>query len=156
MQSLSNYIIEKLAAGSTLFPKNQERKKMCFAIIKPGVNSKIYKNILESLIREKFEICGLKSKILTRSEAEGLYRSHQKESFYSDLCKYMASDISTGILLNYQGGHENQFEVLKKLKEQIRKKYKESEMRNVLHSSDSLESFKKESIYYFSSLCCNE
>ena len=60
----------------------------------------------------------------------------------------MSSDLSIGIIIEKQTS-EDPFKEVGEIKDYFRKKYAESEMRNVLHSSDSQEHMDKEMYTYF-------
>ena len=81
------------------------------------------------------------------SEAKELYKVHAQEDFYEDLCKYMSSGLSTAMILYKKS--DNVFKDFEKLKDKIREEYGESDMRNVIHSSDSYKNFTHESQIYF-------
>jgi nucleoside diphosphate kinase len=83
-------------------------------------------------------------KTLTLSEAKKLYKPHSKEDFYENLCKYMSSGDSIGFILCNFGKDD-----LLKLKDVIRDKYGVDEMRNAIHSSDSVSNVHRESKIYF-------
>lgn len=125
-------------------------KQHCFVVVKPGFQD------LTKVIIERFEASGwklnqIRTKQLLLKEAHRLYEVHKKEDFYETLCNYMASGPSTGIIFvrnRAVNGNEG-FEDVAKIKEEIRKEYGESDMRNVLHSSDNLENMEKESSVYF-------
>lgn len=122
-------------------------KKQVFIIIKPGF-LKYSKIILDKFKRKGWNIVRIKTKKLLLSEAERLYSIHKKEKFYIPLCNYMSSDLSIGIIIEKQTS-EDPFKEVDKIKDYFRKKYAESEMRNVLHSSDSQEHMDKEMYTYF-------
>ena len=128
------------------------KKEYGFIVIKPG--SLQYSGEIIKLFEENgFDIEQLRVKKLTFGEAKNLYKVHKKESFYKDLCKYMSSDTSIGIILSIDAdkidSFSNVFTTIAMLKDEIRKKYKESDMRNVLHSSDNKENMNNEAKYYF-------
>lgn len=121
-----------------------------FIVIKPGFLNKT-QEILDIYKKYGYEISRIKTTRLHISLARKLYEVHKKEKFYKDLCNYMSSDLTTAVLLDL-GKHKKSDETLKellKIKDDIRKKYGESDMRNVIHSSDSWENVEKESKVYF-------
>lgn len=122
-------------------------KKQVFIIIKPGF-LKYSKIILDKFKRKGWNIVRIKTKKLLLSEAKRLYSIHKKEKFYTPLCNYMSSDLSIGIIIEKQTS-EDPFKEVGEIKDYFRKKYAESEMRNVLHSSDSQEHMDKEMYTYF-------
>lgn len=130
-----------------LLKESSECNKYGFVIIKPGFLH-LSKQILETFKDHGWEVDQIKTKKLLHIEAKGLYKVHKNEDFYKDLCNYMSSGLTTGILLKKQCDGD-EFEEIGKIKDGIRKEYEESDMRNVIHSSDSLESFENEAKYYF-------
>lgn len=121
----------------------EEINKKEFLIIKPEFLQ--FKNeILEILKENKIIPIRELRKTLSMSEAKKLYKPHNKEDFYEDLCKYMSSGDSIGFVLCNYGGAD-----LLKIKDSIRKKFGVDEMRNAVHSSDSGLNVSRESKIYF-------
>lgn len=117
-----------------------------FVVIKPGFESLLGE--LCQLFKDKgYKIVKMKTKRLLLSEAEDMYKMHSKEEFYKPLCEYMSSGLTTAFILKKQS--KNIFKEFAKLKDEIREKHGESDMRNVIHSSDSYKNFKHESSIYF-------
>ena len=138
MESLTNYLSSNIS--------DPMRKDHVFVIIKPGfynLSSELFKIFKE----HGYTTVKSKTKRLTIDEAKSLYEVHKKEDFYDDLCKYMSSDITMAFILKKKS--DNIFKEFAKLKDEIREKYGESDMRNVLHSSDSYKNFTHESQVYF-------
>ena len=126
--------------------KDPMRKNHVLVVIKPG-----FENLLGTLCdlfkQNGYKIIKTKTKQLLLSEAEELYKVHAQEDFYEDLCKYMSSGLSTAMILYKKS--DNIFKDFETLKDKIREEYGESDMRNVIHSSDSYKSFTHESQVYF-------
>jgi nucleoside diphosphate kinase len=121
-----------------------------FIIIKPGF-FQYTQDILNHFAEDGWRILKQRSKKLLLKEAQRLYKIHENEDFYEDLCKYMSSDITTAFILR-NDNKEMSNEIFKEtsaLKDEIRKMFGESDMRNVIHSSDSLEHMIKEKAIYF-------
>lgn len=117
-----------------------------FIIIKPGFLN-ISDKIIEKFIQNGYIVKQSKSKKLLLSEAKELYSIHKDEDFYEPLCNYMSSDITTAFILS---SHSNNiFEKTSKIKDELREEYGESDMRNVIHSSDSKEHMIDEMKIYF-------
>lgn len=138
MESLTTYLSSNIS--------DPMRKDHVFVIIKPGfynLSSELFKIFAE----HGYKTVKSKTKRLTLDEAKSLYEVHKKEDFYEDLCKYMSSDITMAFILKKKS--DNIFKEFAKLKDEIREKYGESDMRNVLHSSDSYKNFTHESQVYF-------
>lgn len=142
MKGLSEYLLESLVHPGRIF-----------IIIKPGFLNKSQE------ILQKFEENGWKmerqvSKKLLEKEAKSLYKIHKKEDWYDDLVKYMSSELSMGVILinNNIKMSKSIFEEISAVKDTIRAEMGESEMRNVIHSSDSYEHMREEAGIYFSYL----
>ena len=124
---------------------------MCniFVIVKPGF-LKDNQFIINEFEKRGWEVDRIKTKRLLLSEAKRLYEPHKKEEWFDDLCNYMSSDLSTGILfVKDKPMTKKMFDETNKIKDIIRKKLGESEMRNAIHSSDSLERLQIERGIYF-------
>jgi len=153
--SLMEYIREKQEEGydtpyadehETNFKEPQE----AFIVIKPGFE-KLSEEILKMFEDNGFVIKQTRPKQLLEKEAKRLYEVHKKEDFFDALVNYMSSGISIGVILSPSKRLKNKvlFNKIGKLKDEIRKKWSESDMRNVIHSSDNLENMKEESSVYF-------
>ena len=138
MESLTTYLSSNIS--------DPMRKDHVFVIIKPGFYN-LSNELFKIFTEHGYKIVKSKTKRLTLEEAKSLYKVHKKEDFYEDLCKYMSSDITMAFILKKKS--DNIFEEFAKLKDEIREKYGESDMRNVLHSSDSYKNFTHESQVYF-------
>lgn len=122
------------------------RKNHVLVVIKPGFESLLGK--LLSIFKENnYTIVKSKTTRLTLDQAKRLYITHKKEDFYSNLCNYMCSGPTTAMILKKNS--ENIFDEFAKLKDKIREDFGESDMRNVIHSSDSYKAFTHESQVYF-------
>jgi nucleoside diphosphate kinase len=120
-----------------------------FVVIKPGFLNRA-QDIVNIFNEHGWKLSRTRTKQLTLREAKTLYLIHKDEDFYDDLCNYMSSDISTGMIFEKSGQiNKEMFEETNKIKDQIREAWGESDMRNVLHSSDSLSAMESESQIYF-------
>lgn len=135
---------------STLSTSNvDDSKQNIFVIVKPGFLDHT------QLIIKRFEEKGwkldrIKTKVLLPSETRRLYDIHKDKPFYKDLCKYMSSGLTTAILFKKDlPMSKKMFIETNKIKDNIRKELGESEMRNAIHSSDSLERLQIERGIYF-------
>ena len=106
-------------------------------VIKPG-----FEQYQEAII-SKFQDAGwrikrMRTTRLVLEQAHKLYEPHKNEDFYDDLCKYMCSGPCTAIVLTkvYNDVSGDPLKEIAEIKDEIRKKWSESEMRNVLHSTD--------------------
>lgn len=124
-------------------------KQYIFTVIKPGA-LQYAKKIIEMFEKCGWEVAKLRTKQLLRKEAKKLYAVHKEEHFYNDLCKYMSSGPSMAILYTRDKlPNPDIYKEVEELKDKIRDKFGESDMRNVLHSSDSYEHMQKEMGIYF-------
>jgi nucleoside-diphosphate kinase len=136
MKHLQNYIGESLSIN-----------KRVFVVLKPG-SLDLGQAVIERFEKDGWKIERTITKKLLLSEARRLYEVHKKEDFYKDLCEYMTSGPSRAFIF-YNPNSEKPFKEVKAIKEEIRNKYGESDMRNVLHSSDSIKNMNKEMAVYF-------
>lgn len=129
--------------------KDPMSRNHVFVVIKPGFEQ------LACLIEEEFKKNGYKTvkmrtKRLMTVEAEDMYIMHKNEDFYDALCKYMSSGITIAYILKKKS--DDIFKEFAVLKDKLREKYGESDMRNVLHSSDSYKNMTHESQVYFNNI----
>lgn len=122
------------------------KKNHVLVVIKPGFEN-LLGTLCELFKQNGYKIIKTKTKRLLESEAKSLYKVHEKEDFYKALCEYMSSGLSTAMILYKKS--DNIFKDFETLKDKIRDEYGESDMRNVIHSSDSYKSFTHESQIYF-------
>lgn len=125
---------------------NPMRKNHVLVVVKPGFES-LNAKLCSLFTQYNYSIVKAKTTKLTLEQAKELYKVHKKEDFYNSLCEYMSSGLTTAFILCKKS--DNIFKEFGKLKDEIREKYGESEMRNVLHSSDSYENFVHEASIYF-------
>lgn len=118
-----------------------------FVVLKPGALN-LAQTVIERFAQDGWKMKKTTTKQLLLSEAKQLYYVHKKEDFYKDLCEYMSSAPSRAFIFTKEGT-KNPFKEVAAIKEEIREKYGESEMRNVLHSSDSAKNMAKEMCIYF-------
>ena len=143
MVNLYQYIKEYLS-----IPKDCK----AFIIIKPGFLQ--YQD-------EIFKYCADKGFImrdhtnptkLTNKQIKDLYSCHSKEDWYDDLCKYMGSGeiVAAEYMFDYDKyPGTNTIALMKDIKHHFRDKYGKDDMRNCMHSSDSLENIQKEAKIVF-------
>ena len=122
------------------------KKDEVFIIIKPGFLKKSGE-IMKIIKDEGFELIKTRTKLLTLKEAQTLYQIHKEEEWYKPLCNYMSSDLSLGLL--FRSKDKDPLKKMGEIKDKIRKKFGESDMRNVMHSSDSYEHMLEEQCIYF-------
>ena len=134
MKTLIEYITESVSSE-------------VFVVLKPGALD-LAQTVIERFAQDGWKMKKTTTKQLLLSEAKRLYYVHKKEDFYKDLCEYMSSAPSRAFIFAKEGA-KVPFKEVAAIKEEIREKYGESEMRNVLHSSDSAKNMAKEMCVYF-------
>lgn len=123
-------------------------KSKVFVVVKPG-SLNLAQTVIERFAQDGWTVSQTTTKKLLLAEAHTLYKVHRKEDFYKDLCEYMCSDICRAFIFE-KSNILDPFKEVKKIKEEIREKYGESDMRNVLHSSDSQKAMDNEASVFFS------
>ena len=126
--------------------ESTEPCKKIFVVIKPGFLDKT-QEILDIYKDEGWTLKFSTIKQLLLSEAKELYKVHKKQDFYKDLCDYMSSGVTRAFIFTKET--DDEFKEASRIKDEIREKWGESDMRNVVHSSDSKENFEKEASIYF-------
>ena len=113
-----------------------------FVILKPGFMS--HEDEFMTLLKNSgWNVIQKKKGVLTQEQAEALYKPHKDKEFYNDLVKYMCSDKCLSCLC--QKDCENPIKDMDALKQKVRDKWGQDEMKNAMHSSDSLENVARES-----------
>ena len=127
--------------------ENTNPDKKIFVVIKPGFLDKS-QEILDIYKDEGWALKFATIKQLLLSEAKELYKVHKKQDFYKDLCDYMSSDVTRAMIFTKET-NKDEFKEATRIKDVIRDKWGESDMRNVVHSSDSKENMEHEAGIYF-------
>ena len=135
MKNIVSYISESLFS------------KEVFVVLKPG-SLDLAQTIIERFEKDGWKIVQTTTKTLLLQEAKELYKVHKKEPFYEDLCNYMSSGPCRAFIFRNPDS-EKPFTEVKVIKEEIRNEYGESDMRNVLHSSDSRKAMEHEASIFF-------
>ena len=131
MKSLVEYIKESV-----------EEEVNGFCILKPEFLE--YEDDFENLLKNNgWRIIQKVKRTLSLEEAKELYISKKNESFYDDLCKYMSSDDSISYML-YKDTKDDPIKDLEKIKERVRKIWGKDDMKNAMHSSDSISNVERE------------
>ncbi|MBQ3415886.1 MAG: hypothetical protein IJH39_11260 [Clostridia bacterium] len=81
-------------------------------------------------------------KVLSIPEAQELYISKKDEKYYEDLCNYMASGESISYMC-YKDC-KDPIKDMESLKNKVRKSWGKDDMKNAMHSSDSIENVNRE------------
>ena len=152
---LQDYISESLYdtrySDNSIEINVDPQSKELFLVIKPGF-LELSKDIIEMLEDNGFKLKRNRTKKLMKTEAEKMYKKHKKEDFYKALVEYMCSGLSMGVIVEYDDRYKTDkvaIKALNALKDEIRKKWSESDLRNVMHSSDTKEDITNEKITYF-------
>jgi len=135
------------------------KNDLTLSIIKPDSISKgYYSEILRTILNSNFRVVYLKSKVLSKNEAEEFYAIHKEKPFFDNLIKFMTSgEIYVLVLIK-----NNSIEDFRKLigdtdptkasAETIRRKFGESVEKNAIHGSDSDENAAIEGSFFFGGL----
>lgn len=130
----------------TQFIKEQNAELNAFVILKPEF-LKYEQQWLDMLKNNDWQIVQKKKLKLTHEQAEELYKMHKDKDFYKDLCNYMSSDDCICCTCHKDCG--DPIKEMKKLKDKARDTWGKSEMKNAMHSSDSLKNVERESKIVF-------
>lgn len=141
MKKLSN-ILETLATKHTEGING-------FVILKPGfLNHE--SDFLTLLTNNGWRILQKKRGTLTQEQAEALYSMHKDKDFYNNLCDYMCSTDS--LSCSCQKDCDNPIKDMKMLKDKVRNQWGEDDMKNAMHSSDSIDNVIRESNIVFNNI----
>jgi len=126
------------------------------AIIKPdAVGRGLTGDILSRIHAAKFQIAAIKSKRLTKAEAEGFYAVHRARPFFKDLTQFMSSGKVVVVVLEAEGAIAKWRETMgatdpaKAAPGTIRKALGTSIQNNCTHGSDAPETAAFEVGYFF-------
>lgn len=143
MKTLYKYILEtQLPEIVKVGDKSVEQDQINgFCILKPGFldHETDFKNLLTN---NAWRIIQTVRRTLTHEEAEELYKMHKKKKFYKDLCDYMSNGDSICCMCYKEC--DNPVKDMKTIKDMARNAWGIDDMRNAMHSSDSLENVKRE------------
>jgi len=117
-----------------------------FVILKPEFldHSDEWLKILQD---NEWDILDKQTLTLSEEQAKELYKMHKDKDFYNDLCKYMSSGEC--LCCKCYKECNDPIEEMNKIKDDIRKKWGKDDMKNAMHSSDSLQNAKRESNIVF-------
>lgn len=128
-----------------------------FAIIKPdAVKNNHVGDILALAEQNGFRIVALKSRRLSKLEAEGFYAVHKERPFFSGLVTFMTEGPAVALVLEREGAIAKWREVMgatnpaNAAEGTIRKKFAENIERNCVHGSDAPETAAVEIPFFFS------
>lgn len=125
-------------------------------MIKPdATRSNFVGSIIRIVEEKKLKVLGIKSKKMTKDEAEKFYQEHKERSFFEELVDYICSGMVVAVCLEGENAVKELREIIgdtnpKNAKDgTIRKIYGKSIDENAVHGSDSLESAKREIDFFF-------
>jgi nucleoside-diphosphate kinase len=126
------------------------------AIIKPdAVGRGLTGEILSRIHAAKFQIVAIKSKRLTKTEAEGFYAVHRARPFFNDLTEFMSSGKVVLMVLEAEGAIAKWRDTMgatdpaKAAPGTIRKDLGTSIQNNCTHGSDAPDTAAFEISYFF-------
>lgn len=129
MKSLHQYILEALGEVNG------------FCILKPEFLE--YEFDFDNLLKNNnWQVVQKVRRTLSLEEAHELYICHKDKDFYEDLCLYMASGESISYMM-YKDC-KDPIKDLEAIKNKVRKQWGKDEMKNAMHSSDSIENVERE------------
>lgn len=112
-----------------------------FCVLKPGFLEH-KEDWLAMLKNNGWDIIQQEEKQIDLDTAKELYAVHKGKDFYNELCKYMSSDKALYCLCHKDCS--DPIKDMEKIKEKVRKNWGIDEMKNAMHSSDSLDNVRKE------------
>ncbi len=112
-----------------------------FCILKPEFleHEFDFDNLLKN---NNWQIVQKVRRTLSIEEAKELYISKKDEDYYDDLCTYMASGDSISYMI-YKDC-KDPIKDLETIKNKVRKQWGKDDMKNAMHSSDSLQNVERE------------
>lgn len=128
-------------------------------VIKPDAVARgLIGEILSRFEKKGFKIINLKMLRLTRDQAEGFYSPHRLKPFFKDLVEFITSGPVVAVILEGRNAIEairlmiGSTDASKAAPGSIRGDFSLGLTDNVIHASDSEESFKRESRIIFPEL----
>jgi nucleoside diphosphate kinase len=140
MKTLIQYIIEALGEVNG------------FCILKPEFLDH-EEDFCTMLTNNGWKIVQKQVRTLSPEEAKELYKDKSKEDYYDALCKYMSSGDCLSCMC-YKDC-EDPIGDMKKLKDKVRKTWGKDDMKNAMHSSDSIDNVNREYKLIFEKKGCN-
>lgn len=117
-----------------------------FCLLKPGFIK--YKDEFKGMLEaNNWEIIDEKQTKLSLEQCQELYKSLSEESFYFKLCQYMSSDNIYCFICHTDD--KDPIDKMNSLKKKVRAEWGVDDMKNAMHSSDSISNVKRESKIVF-------
>ncbi len=128
-----------------------------FGMIKPDAVAKGHLGKILSFIEENgFRVVALKTKRISRHEAEAFYAVHKERPFFGGLVTFMTEGPAVVMVLEREGAVSKWREIMGATNPAsaadgtIRKRFAESIERNSVHGSDAPETAAQEIPFFFS------
>ncbi len=138
--------------------KSVEGKERTLSIIKPdGVNNHHIGEIISRFEKAGLHIADIKMVTLSKEQAEQFYQEHRDRPFYQNLVKSMTSGPVVLMVLEGNQAVSKNRELMgatdpsKAEKGTIRADFAKDVTQNTVHGSDSLESARREILFFFPS-----
>lgn len=134
----------------------KKKTELTLAIIKPNAIGK-YGEIIHH-IREEFSIFISETRFLSAEKTEAFYAEHKEKVFFDELVDFMSSGPLIVLVLKSEDAIAKWRKMIgdtdpdKADKKSLRGKYGVSKTKNAVHGSDSIESAKREIMFFFPSL----
>ena len=143
MKTLLDYINEELATPANTMGMGGVTPSEVngFAILKPGFCDH-EDEWCKMLTNKGWNIVQKKKFKMTPETAKALYSMHKSKPFYKDLCEYMSSDYCVCAMC-YKTC-DDPIEDMKTIKDKVRDAWGIDDMKNAMHSSDSMDNVKRE------------
>lgn len=132
--------------NKTFFESESVSKLNGFCILKPEFLDH-EEDFLKMLSNNGWKVVQKDKRKLTQQEAQELYKMHKNKDFYNDLCKYMSS--SECLCCSCYKDCKDPIKDMQSIKDKVRKTWGKDEMKNGMHSSDSLENVNREAKLIF-------
>lgn len=136
MKTLVNFLLES----------EEDSNINAFCILKPGFLSH-KEDFLNAIEDKDWHIENYKELTLSKKQSEELYSPHKDKDFYDDLVNYMTSGKI--IALTAYKKCKDPIRQMDNIKKKFRDEFGKDEMKNGMHSSDSLANVKRESKIIF-------
>ena len=128
-----------------------------FGMIKPDAIAKGHAGAILSLVEEKgFRIVAMKTKRISKQEAEAFYAVHKERPFFGGLVSFMTEGPALLMVLEGDNAIAKWRELMgttnpaNAAEGTIRKRYAETIERNSVHGSDAVETAQQEIPFFFS------
>jgi nucleoside-diphosphate kinase len=134
-------------------------KERTLAIIKPdGVSRNLIGTVIKRLEEEGLNILAIKMVRMTKIQAQGFYKVHERKPFFESVTDFMSSGPSVVMVLEGKDAIKRYRKLMgatnyKEAEEgTIRRQFATNIEKNVVHGSDSEENARFEIGYFFNAL----